>query len=53
MVYGYTGRWADGVHLNRTDRLCLVCKSLDCVEDEQHFLFDCSTNKRYVLTMQA
>ena len=22
-----TGRWADGVHLDRTDRLCLVCKS--------------------------
>jgi len=29
------------VHLDRTDRLCLVCKSLDCVEDEQHFVFDC------------
>ena len=28
-------------HLDRTDRLCLVCKSLDCVEDEQHFVFDC------------
>ena len=27
-----TGRWADGV---------LVCKSLDCVEDEQHFIFYC------------
>ena len=36
-----TGRWADGVHLDRTDRLCLVCKSLDCVEDKQHFVFDC------------
>jgi len=36
-----TGRWADGVHLDRTDRLCLVCKSLDCVQDEQHFVFDC------------
>jgi len=36
-----TGRWADGVHLDRTDRLCLVCKSLDCVEDEQHFVFYC------------
>ncbi len=35
-----TGRWADGVHLDRTDRLCLVCKSMDCVEDEQHFVFD-------------
>ena len=34
-----TGRWADGVHLDRTDRLCLVCKSLDYVEDEQHFVF--------------
>ncbi len=33
--------WADGVHLDRTDRLCLVCKSLDYVEDEQHFVFDC------------
>ena len=28
-------------HLDRTDRLCLVCKSLDCMEDEQHFVFDC------------
>jgi len=36
-----TGRWANGVHLDRTDRLCLVCKSLDCVEDEQHFVFYC------------
>ncbi len=36
-----TGRWADGVHLGRTDRVCLVCRSLDCVEDEQHFVFDC------------
>jgi len=36
-----TGRWADGVHLDNTQRLCLVCKSLDCVEDEQHFIFDC------------
>ena len=27
--------------LDRTDRLCPVCKSLDCVEDEQHFVFDC------------
>ena len=25
------GRWADSVHLDRTDRLCLVCKSFDCV----------------------
>jgi len=36
-----TGRWADGVHLKRTDRLCLVCKSLDRVEDAQPFVFDC------------
>ncbi len=36
-----TGRWADGVHLDRIDRLCLACKSLHGVEDEQHFLFDC------------
>ena len=28
-------------HLAMTGRLCLVCKSLDCVEDEQHFDFDC------------
>ena len=44
MAYGLrvdTGRWADGVHLDRKDRLCLVCKSLDYVEDEQHFVFDC------------
>ena len=27
--------------LDRTGRLCPVCKSLDCVEDEQHFVFDC------------
>ncbi len=39
-----TGRWADGVLLNRTYRLCLVCKSLDCVEHEQHFVFDCSAH---------
>ena len=39
-----TGRWADSVHLNRTDRLCLVCKSLDFVEDEQHFVFVCPTH---------
>ncbi len=36
-----TGRWADSVHLDRTDRLCLVCKSLDFVEDEQQTVFDC------------
>ena len=23
------------------DRGCLVCSSLGCVEDEQHFIFDC------------
>ncbi len=34
-----TGGWADSVHLDRTDRSCLVCKSLNCVEDKQHF--DC------------
>ncbi len=33
-----TGRCADGVHQDRTG---CVCKSLDCVEDEQHFVFDC------------
>ncbi len=36
-----TGCWADRVHLDRTDRLCLVCKSLNCVGDEQHLVFDC------------
>ena len=36
-----TGRWADSSHLDRTDRLCLLGRSLDCVEDEQHFVFDC------------
>ena len=36
-----TDRGADGVHLDRTDRLCLACKSLHCVEDEQHLVFDC------------
>lgn len=25
----------------RGDRLCLVCKSLQAAEDEQHLLFDC------------
>ena len=35
------GRWADGVSLDRTDRLCLMRKSFHCVEDEQHFVFDC------------
>ena len=29
------------IPLQKTDRLCLVCKSLDCVEDEQHLIFDC------------
>ncbi len=36
-----TGRWAGGVHIDRKDRPCLVCKSLQEVEDEQHFLFQC------------
>ena len=36
-----TGRWEDSVHLNRKDRLCLVCRSSQQVEDEHHFLFDC------------
>lgn len=35
------GCWSDDVHLDRTNRLCLVRKSLDCVKDEQHFHFDC------------
>ena len=34
-----TGRWAHNIHLDRTDRLCQVCKSLDCVEDEQQYIF--------------
>ena len=36
-----TGRWEDNVHLDRKDRLCLVCVSAQHVEDEHHFLFDC------------
>ena len=36
-----TGCWADRVHIHRTDKLFLVCKSLGCMEDEQHFVFDC------------
>ena len=42
-----TGCWADGVHLDRTDRLCLVCKPLNCVEDEQHFVLDCPVYSHY------
>ena len=36
-----TGRWENNVHLDRKDRLCLVCSSAQDVEDEHHFLFDC------------
>ena len=36
-----SGRWADSVHLDRIDRLCLVCKSSNYVGNEQHFVFDC------------
>ncbi len=36
-----TGRWENNVHLDRKDRLCLVCKSSQHVEDEHHFIFDC------------
>ena len=36
-----TRRWEDSVHLDRKDRLCLVCRSSQQVEDEHHFLFDC------------
>ena len=36
-----TGRWENNVHLDRKDRLCLVCSSAHNVEDEQHFLLDC------------
>ena len=36
-----TGRWEDNVHLDRKDRLCLLCTSAQQVEDEHHFLFDC------------
>lgn len=28
---------------DRTDRLCLVCKSLNSMQDEQQFVFDCSS----------
>ena len=36
-----TGQWEGNVHLDRGDKLCLVCNSAQAVEDEQHFLFDC------------
>ena len=36
-----TGLWEGNVHLDRGDRLCLVCNSSQAVEDEQQFLFDC------------
>ena len=35
-----TGRWENNVHLDRKDRLCLVCSSAQQVEDEHHLLFD-------------
>ena len=35
------GRWENNVHLDRKDRLCLVCSSAQDVEDEHHFSFDC------------
>ena len=35
-----TDRWANNIDVS-TGRGCLVCKSLGCVEDEQHFTFDC------------
>ena len=30
------------------DRLCRVCHSLQDVEDEQHFIFDCPVNQKHV-----
>ena len=45
-----TGCWADGVHLVRTNRLCLVCKSLDCVRDEQGFVIDLAYNQMYIMS---
>ena len=33
-----TDRWVEGVAM---DRGCLVCNSPGCVDDEQHFIFDC------------
>ena len=33
-----TDRWVEGVDM---DRGCLVCNSPGCVEDEQHFIFNC------------
>ena len=36
-----TGQWEDSVHLDRKDKLCLVCRSSQQVEDAHHFLFDC------------
>ena len=36
-----TGRWEDNTHLDRKDRLCVMSRSAQQVEDEHHFLFDC------------
>ena len=37
-----TGLHVDiGLWKDRKDRLCLVCRSSQQVEDEHHFLFDC------------
>ena len=36
-----TGQQEDHGHVDRKDRLCLVYRSTQDVEDEQHFLFNC------------
>ena len=32
------GRWKNNVHLDKKDRLCLECKSSQCVEDDATLL---------------
>ena len=34
-----TGHWGGNLHLDREDRLCLVCKSSQPTEDKHHSLF--------------
>ena len=39
--HSYAAYLSGKVHLDRGDRLCLVCRSSQVVEDEQRFFFDC------------
>ena len=36
-----TGPWGNNVHLDEQDKVCLVCKSSQHVEDEHHYISDC------------